>query len=72
MPLRYFTKNIDPILTVDRKKIFVFYDNSRLLIDRTSERYGKWLDKSTHCLDYLKITGPIEKRGRVSYDPVFL
>ena len=42
MPLNCFTNIIDPILTIDRNKSFVFYTNSCLLIDRTSEQYDKW------------------------------
>ena len=73
--LQVFTSQVDPILSVSKVKSFIFYANTRAMIDRVSEKYGDWLDRSTHQSDYLKLTGTMKKKryltlgeiGRVKY-----
>ena len=44
---------------------YVFYANSRCLIEKSSEKYGEWLDKSEDVTsDYLKIVGTMKKEEK--------
>ena len=70
-PLQSFTAIIEPILKNDRTKSFVFYPDSRLLVDRCAEQYGEWLDKSTLRSNYLQITGPIKKEEKFHVTQLF-
>lgn len=43
----------------------MFYTNSRSLIEKNADEYGKWLDKSTAFYsDCLKIVGTIKKEEK--------
>ena len=44
---------------------YVFNTNSRCLIEKSSEKYGEWLDKSEDVSsDYLKIVGTMNKEEK--------
>ena len=70
-PLQSFTAIVNPVLETDCIKSCIFYANSRLLVDRYAEQYGEWLDKSSLCSDYLKITGPMKKAENACVTQLF-
>lgn len=51
-PLQVFTTYIDPILSVNTAKSFIFYANCRTMIDMIADKYGDWLDKLKHQSDF--------------------
>ena len=69
--LQVFTSQVDPILSVSKVKSFIFYANTRAMIDRVSEKYGDWLDRSTHQSDYLKLTGTMKKEEKFHVTQLF-
>ena len=67
-PLQVFTTYINPILSVNKAKLFISYANCRTMIDKIADKYGDCLDQS----DYLKLTGCMKKGGEVSRNTTVL
>ena len=65
-PLCYFLSNFGAAIHSNPDHRFVFYANSREMIERCAETYGGWLDKSLSLLpsDYLKIVGTMKKEEK--------
>jgi len=63
-PLHSFQSMIRPLLLKDSQKSFVFYANSKALIDRCSVNFSNWLDTQPFHSDYLKLIGPMKKEEK--------
>ena len=60
--LSYFLSTFGTPISTNPDHRFVFYANSRDIIDKCVETYGGWIDKSlTLQSDYLKIVGTMKK-----------
>ena len=64
-PLTHFVSTMGQKILSNPGHRFVFYANSRSLIEKSSEKYGEWLDKSEDITsDYLKIVGTMKKEEK--------
>lgn len=64
-PLTQFVLSFGTSIGSNPNHRFVFYTNSRVLIEKSAEKYGDWLDKLTSFQsDYLKIVGTMKKEGK--------
>ena len=62
-PLTHFVSTMGHKILSNPSHCFVFYANGRFLIEKSSEKYGEWLDKSEDITsDYLKIVGTMKKK----------
>ena len=60
-----FLSSVGPTIGKNPDHRFVFYANSRSLIEKSADKYGEWLDKSTTFQsDYLKIVGTMKKEEK--------
>ena len=64
-PLTQFVSSIGSSIGSNPGHRFVFYANSRVLIETSADKYGKWLEKPTSFQsDYLKILGTMKKEEK--------
>ena len=64
-PLMSFLSSVGPTIGNNPDHRFVFYANSRSLIEKSADKYGEWLDKlTTFQSDYLKIVGTMKKEEK--------
>ena len=69
--MHVFISYIDPILSINKVKCFMCYDNSRAMIDRVADKYGDWLDRSKNHSDYLKLAGTMKKEEKFHVTQLF-
>lgn len=71
-PLSYFLSTFGVAISSNSGHRFMFYANSRDMIERYGEMYGGCLEKSnTLPSDYLKILGTMKKRGNSIWKILF-
>ena len=64
-PLTQFLSSFGTSIGSNPNHRYVFYANSRVLIEKTADKYGDWLDKTTSFQsDYLKIVGTMKKEEK--------
>lgn len=61
----YNTRQLNHVVSTMGQSMFCFYANSRCLIEKSSEKYGEYLDKSKDITpDYLKIVGTMKNEKK--------